>query len=76
MLWNSLSPSRRFTYAMFIVSPQANKGMKVYEGRKTSATLFIIIPERNSRPGIGLHSCRFMSQKAKRTRHFARISLA
>ena len=49
MLRNRLSPSRRFTYGMFIVSVQANKGMKVYEGRETSAILFIIIHERNSR---------------------------
>ena len=33
---------------MFIVSVQANKGMKVNESRKTSVILFI--HERNSRP--------------------------
>ena len=36
--------------AMFIVSVQANKGMKVNESRKTSVILFI--HERNSRPRI------------------------
>ena len=34
MLRNRVFPSRRFTYAMFIASVQANKGMKVNEGRK------------------------------------------
>ena len=39
MLRNRLFPSCRFTYVMFIVSVQANKGMKVNESRKTSVIL-------------------------------------
>ena len=50
MLRNRFFPSCRFTYVMFIVSVQANKGMKVNESRKTSVILFI--HERNSRPRI------------------------
>ena len=54
MFRKRLFPSRRFTYAMFIVSVQANKGMKVNESRKTSVILFI--HERHSHPRIGLHN--------------------